>query len=251
MIYETPRFLPGGDSALFIELGDAIDPELNRRVRRMHLAIEEAGLTGVVEVVPAYCSLLVYYEPRRTNREDLVAALDLLSRTAEEREFPQPMITEVPTAYGGEHGQDLDFVARHNGLSAEEVVHLHAGRDYLIYMLGFIPGFPYLGGMSPRISTPRLATPRAKIPTGSVGIAGNQTGIYPEESPGGWRLIGRTPLKLFHPDNKPPALLQMGDYVRFLPITESEFRLIGEQLERGTHRLKQYPVTRRANNEGD
>ena len=251
MIYESPRFLPGGDSALFVELGDAIDPELNRHVRRMHLAIEEAGLTGVVEAVPAYCSLLIYYEPRRTSPEDLVASLDRLSRRVEEREFPQPMITEVPTVYGGDYGQDLDFVAGYSGLSAEEVVHLHAGRDYLIYMLGFIPGFPYLGGMSPRISTPRLATPRAKIPTGSVGIAGNQTGIYPEESPGGWRLIGRTPLKLFHPDNKPPALLQMGDYVRFLPITESEFRLIGEQLERGTHRLKQYPVTRRANNEGD
>lgn len=246
MIYETPRFLPGGDSALFVELGDGIDPELNRRVRQMHLAIEEARLTGVVEVVPAYCSLLVYYEPHRTSPEDLVAALDLLSRMAEEREYPQPMITEVPTAYGGEHGQDLEFVAGHSGLSTQEVVHLHAGRDYLIYMLGFTPGFPYLGGMSPRISTPRLATPRAKIPAGSVGIAGNQTGIYPEESPGGWRLIGRTPLQLFHPDNNPPALLQMGDYIRFVPITESEFRLIVEQLERGTYRLRQYAFTRGA-----
>jgi len=250
MIYERPRFLPGGDSALFIEFGDAIDPELNRRVRQMHLAIEEAGLTGVTEAVPTYRSLLVYYEPRQISPEGLIAELDLLSRRIDQWEFPQPRITEIPTVYGGEFGRDLEFVAGHSGLSADEVIHLHSGRDYLIYMLGFIPGFPYLGGMSTRISTPRLATPRATIPTGSVGIAGNQTGIYPAESPGGWRLIGRTPLELFNPGLKPPALLQMGDYVRFVPITAAEFTRTREQLAHGAYRLKQYPFTGKAKNDG-
>ncbi len=250
MIYDRPKFLPGGDSALFVEFGDTIDAELNRRVRELHLAIQEAGHPGVVESVPSYRSLLVYYEPRLVCAEHLMAELDRLARKAEESEFPRPMVIEIPTKYGGEHGQDLGFVARHNGLSLEEVIHLHSERDYLVYMLGFVPGFPYLGGISPRIRTPRLATPRARIPAGSVGIAGSQTGIYPADSPGGWRIIGRTPLELFDPAREPPALLQPGNYVRFTPTSEKEFISIREQIKQTTYRLKRHPFTGEARDEG-
>jgi len=148
-------------------------------------------------------------------------------------------VTEVPTIYGNEYGPDLEFVAKHNGLTPEEVVQIHAGTAYLIYMLGFMPGFVYLGGMSPKIATPRLETPRIKIPGGSVGIAGSQTGIYPAESPGGWQLIGRTPLKLFDPYRQPPALLQAGNYVTFVSITPQEFARIKGEVEQGTCVVKE------------
>jgi inhibitor of KinA len=235
MIYEKPRFLPGGDMAFSIELGDAIDPELNRRVRWLMLTIQEAKLPELVEMVPTYRSLLVYYDPRRISPEKLRAKLAILAEKTEAGKLPEPKVTEIPTTYGDEYGRDLAFVAEYNGLSPEEVIRLHAGRAYLIYMLGFA----YLGGVSPRIGTPRLPTPRAKILAGSVGITGNQTGIYPTESPGGWRLIGRTPIELFHPEKEPPALLQMGNYVKFVPITAEEFNRISEEVARGTYRVKE------------
>jgi len=238
MIYERARFLPGGDGALYVEFGNAIDPELNRRVRQLQLAIQKAGPPWLVETVPTYRSLLVYYRPLRASPSEVRSQLEALACDAESGRVPQPAVTDIPVAYGGEYGPDLGFVARHNGLSRDEVVRLHSDRAYLIYMLGFIPGFAYLGGMCSRLATPRLATPRAKIPAGSVGIAGDQTGIYPTESPGGWRLIGRTPLQLFHPLKEPPALLRMGDYVRFVPVTAQEFTDIQEQVEQGTYLAK-------------
>jgi inhibitor of KinA len=243
MTCERPRFLPGGDSALFVEFGDTIDPETNRRVRCFLLAVDGARIPGVIETVPAYRSLLVYYEPRRLDPWDLRAKLELLAEKTEEGDFPEPAVTEIPTVYGGEYGPDLDFVAEHNGLSPDEVISIHSGKAYLIYMLGFMPGFAYLGGLSSRIGTPRLATPREKIPAGSVGIAGKQTGIYPTDSPGGWQLIGMTPLKLFCPDREPPALLRMGDYVRFVPVAAAQFSLIRGSIEQGTYRVREAPFT--------
>ncbi len=243
MMYERPRFLPGGDRALFIELGDTIDPELNRRVRRLLLTIQEAALPGLVEVVPAYRSLLVYYEPRQIRRRELRARLDDLIHESLTAELARPKVTEIPVAYGGEYGPDLGAVADHNQLSPEEVVRLHTGATYLIYMMGFIPGFAYLGGMSPRIATPRLPTPRTAIPAGSVGIAGSQTGIYPAESPAGWQVIGRTPVELFLPRRQPPALLQMGDYVRFVPVSDEEFHVIKKKVGQGTYKMEETPVT--------
>ena len=226
MIYEEPRFLSGGDKAIVVEFGDAIAPELNRRVRNLMLIVQDKKISGVIETVPTYRSLLVYFDPRQISAKKLRETLYSLTQPSAESGLPKPKLIEIPTAYGGEYGPDLEFVAAYNGLSVPEVVEIHIGTPYLIYMIGFVPGFPYLGGMSPRIVTPRLETPRAKITAGSVGIAGNQTGIYPVESPGGWRLIGRTPLKLFDPSREPLALFQAGDYLTFVIITPEEFSSI-------------------------
>jgi len=239
VIYEEPRFLTGGDKAIFVEFGDAIDPELNHRVRDLMLAIQKAKIPGVIETVPTYRSLLVYYEPLQVSPRKLRETLYVLAHQLEKPEFSKPKIIEIPTVYGGEYGTDLELVAKHNSLSIQQVVEIHSGTPYLIYMLGFVPGFPYLGGMSPRIATPRLETPRTKIPAGSVGIAENQTGIYPAESPGGWQLIGRTPLKFFDPNREPPALLQAGNYLTFVSIGPEEFTRIKEEVEGETYLVKE------------
>ena len=215
------RFKPAGDSALVIIFGDRIDEKINKKVHAVANAIEKASPDWLVEVVPTYTSVYVYYDPLKLSYRNILDAIKpfLLVEPKEER----PRIVEIPTAYGGEFGPDIEFVAKHNGLTVEEVIEIHSKPLYRVYMLGFTPGFAYLGGMDERIATPRLEKPRLKVPAGSVGIAGKQTGIYPIESPGGWRLIGRTPLRLFTPEKDPPTLLQPGDYVRFVPISEEEF----------------------------
>ena len=215
------RFKPAGDSALVIIFGDRIDEKINKKVHAVANAIEKASPDWLVEVVPTYTSVYVYYDPLKLSYRNILDAIKpfLSVEPKEER----PRIVEIPTAYGGEFGPDIEFVAKHNGLTVEEVIEIHSKPLYRVYMLGFTPGFAYLGGMDERIATPRLEKPRLKVPAGSVGIAGKQTGIYPIESPGGWRLIGRTPLRLFTPEKDPPTLLQPGDYVRFVPISEEEF----------------------------
>ncbi len=242
MIYEEPRFLSGGDRAIFIELGDSIDPDVNQRVRNLQFAIEKAGIPGVVESVPAYRSLLVYFEPLHISAPEFREAIGDLLQSLTSSELPRRRLIEIPVTYGGEYGPDLELVASHNNLSAAEVVRIHSSARYLIYMIGFMPGFPYLGGMSPDIATPRKTTPRLKIPAGSVGIAGNQTGIYPAESPGGWQIIGRTPLELFHPTREPPSILQAGDYLTFVGVTPEEFDTIKEAVKSGTYRLREKSI---------
>lgn len=243
MIYDQPRFLPGGDEALFVEFGDEISPKLNRRIRNLKLAIEKQGIPGVIETVPAYRSLLIYFEPWQVHPKELREILFRLSQQPLESELSKPRLIEIPTVYGSEYGPDLEFVASHNKLSVNEVIQIHTGTPYLIYMIGFLPGFPYLGGMSAKIAAPRLDTPRTRIPAGSVGIAGTQTGIYPAESPGGWRLIGRTPLKVFDPTRQPPALFQAGDYLKFVSVTPYEFIQIGEAVVRETYAVKESPMS--------
>ncbi len=229
-----PRILLAGDAALVVEFGDRVDPALNREVRELWRAMERAAIPGVLELVPTYRSLLVCFDPLVAEVESLRGRLIEIDRHKGELDLGATRVIAVPTTYGGEFGPDLPFVARHNGLTEAAVVEIHAGTDYLVYMIGFSPGFPYLGGMSPRIATPRLATPRAVIPAGSVGIAQQQTGIYPVESPGGWQLIGRTPLRLFDASRQPPTLFEAGDSIRFVPVSAQEYLEIESQVRDGS-----------------
>jgi len=215
-----------GDQGLTVELGDAIDAEVNTRVHLLAVAVKRALAAEIAEVVPTYRSLLVLFDPVRTKRAHLVARIEsLLSELPGEASQREPgRLIEIPVCYGGELGPDLEFVARHNGLTPDEVIAIHGSTDYRVFMLGFTPGFPYLGGMSRRIAAPRLDQPRGRIPAGTVGIAGEQTGIYPIESPGGWQLIGRTPLRLFDAAAPAPFLVAAGDTLRFRAIPMDEFQ---------------------------
>ena len=221
---QAPRFLPAGDSAAVMELGTAIDPAINAAVHRWTAAIErareEGAADGVAEVVPAYASLTIHYDPRLTDFAALRSAVLSLAPNAggEGGEDSQVgRLVELPTQYGGADGPDLPYVAQNAGMSEAEVVEIHSSADYLVYAMGFSPGFPYLGGLDPRLAAPRLPSPRTLIPAGSVGIAETQTGVYPVASPGGWRLIGRTRTPLFDPTANPPATIAPGDRVRFVP----------------------------------
>jgi inhibitor of KinA len=217
------RFLDGGESCLVVELGDAIDLALNRQVRALSLALEQARVKGVLEAVPTYRSLAIYYDPLTIDRDALKAQVLSLYSSLKDVGDQTPRVVEIPTVYGGEYGPDLEFVARHNGLSQDEVVRLHSEPLYHVYMLGFMAGFPYLGDLAERLAVPRLSTPRLTVPAGSVGIGGRQTGIYSVESPGGWRIIGRTPLRLFDPSAEAPTVILPGDKVRFVRIEPHEY----------------------------
>ncbi|MCH7625463.1 MAG: 5-oxoprolinase subunit PxpB [Chloroflexi bacterium] len=221
-MYDKPLFLPAGDQAVVVELGDDISPETNRRVRDLTVAVDAAAIAGVYDLMPTYRSLLIYFDPLATSYSGLRQKLETIEKNLNEASLERPHVVRIPTLYGGEHGPDLEFVAQNAGISTDEVVDIHSGADYLIYMMGFSPGFPYLGGLSEKLHTPRLETPRTEIPAGSVGIAESQTGVYPVASPGGWRLIGRTPVKMFDQEKEPPSLLAAGDYIRFVPLADEE-----------------------------
>lgn len=237
-MYKSARYLWVGDSAILVEFGDDVCEETNTRVRSFALAVRQRGLTGITEVVPTYRSVLVYYDPLGVAPELLTASLEELEHSLDALVLPRPRLVFVPTVYGGSCGPDLPFVARHNDLTEEEVVRIHSSADYRVYMIGFTPGFPYLGGMSTRIATPRLESPRKLIPAGSVGIGGSQTGIYSVEAPGGWRLIGRTPLRLFDPARENGSLLRAGDHVRFEAVPEEEFAEIRRGVEQGSYTVR-------------
>ena len=237
-MYEAPKFLAAGDRAIVIELGDEISIECNRRVHSLHRALARENLPEVVDLIPTYRSILVEYDASQVSYSDMRARLADIRGSATEVEEDSTTVVHLPVLYGGEHGPDLEFVAQNAGMDIEEVIDLHSGTDYPVYMMGFTPGFPYLGGMSERIATPRLSTPRGVIPAGSVGIAEAQTGVYPIQSPGGWRLIGRTPLRLFDVARTPPSLIDAGDCVRFVPLSgEDEFRHIEEQVALGEYQV--------------
>lgn len=223
------RFRVSGDRALIAAYGEGIDPAVNERVRRIAALIEANTHPAIEAVVPSYCTLAVHYDPDRIDAAGLIDLLHALGDQAGEALVPPAATIDVPICYGGDFGPDLDVVARHNNLDPEEVVRRHSEADYRIYAIGFAPGFCYLGGLDPRLHTPRLATPRLQVPAGSVGIASGQTGIYPLTSPGGWQLIGRTPLRLFDPGREPPIPYRPGDSIRFRPISVATFaQLAGE-----------------------
>lgn len=234
------RYLVSGDCAVCVEFGNEISPEINRKIRAFKIAVEKEHIDGIVETIPTYRSLLVVYKPEVIRFGELTAKFDAVMDSMDNIQIPPPTVIEIPVLYGGEMGPDLENVASHNGKTPEEVIRIHTSEEYLIYMLGFIAGFPYLGGMSEEIATPRLKSPRVKIEGGSVGIAGEQTGIYPVASPGGWQLIGRTPLKLYDADREKPVLLEAGQYIRFRAVTEEEYRRIEKQVNDNTYQYVVY-----------
>ena len=233
----TPRFLLNGDTAVSAVFGDRISEEVNRTIRAFQLLLTERKIPGIVETVPTYCSLMIHYDPDCISCDRLLGTLKELAASVDTAALPPSEVLEIPVLYGGEMGPDLAHVAENAGISEEEVVKRHSAPEYLIYMLGFTPGFTYLGGLDPSIETPRLKTPRVSIPAGSVGIAGKQTGIYPIASPGGWQLIGRTPVRMYDPLRETPILPRAGQYIHFFPITEEEYRKIEAEIEAGSYRL--------------
>ncbi len=227
------RYIPSGDSAFIIKTGDEISVELNQAVRKLLIRIDQENINGVTDFIPSYNELMICYDPSVIGFRKLLDTLHSVEADIENIQLPESLIIEVPVLYGSDTGPDLKEVAEFNKISVEEVIRIHCTPDYQVYMLGFTPGFCYLGGMDERIATPRKSTPRLKIPAGAVGIAEKQTGIYPIESPGGWQLIGLTPLKLFDPQRNPEFLFNPGDRIRFCQVTADEFSLISSEISRG------------------
>ena len=218
--------VPAGDKALAIKVGDTISPEINLAVRNLSVILENQQIPAVLDIVPTYCSILINYDPLISSLDELAIKIKDLGKNINDSTVGSPRTIEIPTVYGGIYGPELGYVAQFNGLTELQVIDIHSGTDYLVYAMGFTPGFTYLGGLSDKIVTPRLQTPRTEIPAGSVGIAEQQTGIYPIESPGGWQLIGRTPVNLFDPTKSPPVIVEPGDYIRFVPISSEEYERI-------------------------
>lgn len=222
------EYIPSGDSAFLVKFGNEISEDINRQLRVYFIALSEKNIEGIIECVPSYTDLMVLYNPLVIQYKDLLKELKAVSENISDIEIPEARTVEIPVFYGGQYSEDMEAVKAHTGLSEKEIVQKHSENSYLVYMLGFTPGFCYLGGMDKSIATPRKEVPSQKILAGSVGIAAEQTGIYPIESPGGWQIIGRTPYKLFDPNRKPEFLLQAGDYLKFYPISEEEYHKLNE-----------------------
>jgi KipI family sensor histidine kinase inhibitor len=230
--FPRPRYLPAGDCGILVVFGEGIDESLNKKVRAFDRTLQHENLPGIQETVPAYCSLLIVYDPATISYQALRNGLEGLEASISVEGMAPSRLVEIPVVYGGDFGPDIRTVAEHHGLGEDDVIRLHSSARYLVYMTGFTPGFPYLGGMPLEIATPRLEQPRLRVPAGSVGIAGRQTGVYPLESPGGWRIIGRTPLRLFDPQKPDPVRLHAGDNVQFKPVNATEFDAIRQGEEK-------------------
>lgn len=217
------RFSPLGDQAIIIEAGNEISEEVQQRIREAAALLEIHPPSWLVETVPAFTTIAVFYNPLAILYSEAKAALEVLLQQAGGVSASPPHTVEIPVCYGGVFGPDLEFVAAHNGLSQEEVIAIHSAAEYAVSIIGFAPGFPFISGMPQKIAAPRKENPRLRIPERSVGIAGIQTGVYPIETPGGWQLIGRTPLRLFRPEQEIPSLLKAGDKIRFRRISEQEY----------------------------
>lgn len=231
------RILYAGEQGIVIEFGNKICADVNARVHNLAKILVDTMGSNIVEVVPTYRSLLIYFDPMQIQRKQLVKHIEdvIVSEKSGQVAIMQGKIVYIPVCYNEEFGPDLQFVAQYNGLTVDEVVTIHTSSPYLVYMLGFTPGFPYLGGMSERIATPRLEKPRTRIVAGSVGIAGSQTGFYPIDSPGGWRLIGRTPVKAFQPEAVKPFLFDAGVYLQFQAVTRQEYDEIESEVIAGRY----------------
>ena len=211
-----------GDRSLLVEVGEEINPAVNRSVQKLFAGMDLKRLKGVQDLVPGYRSLMVTYDPLRVSVDEIKAGILDIWSDPDRYQLPEPRTVKIPVVYGGDYGPDLKSVARYHKITPEEVIGFHTLPTYRVYMIGFTPGYPYLGEVPDAIATPRRETPRTLVPRGSVGIAQKQSGIYPVDSPGGWQIIGWTPVKLFDPQAQPPSLLGMGDQVQFHVITAQE-----------------------------
>lgn len=218
------NYFQSGDSALIISFGQGISEDINKRVYHALAAIQGSKIEGILDLVPSYRSLMVLYNPLCYSYSSLIEKLEFAIQQVPVENQDLQKIIEIPVLYGGQMGPDLESLASYHGLSTKEVISLHSEPLYRVYMLGFQPGFPYLGGMPSKLSTPRLSSPRQCVPKGSVGIAGNQTGIYPTESPGGWHIIGRTPVELVDWLHEKLTLIEPGEFIRFMPIDEAGYK---------------------------
>ncbi|MBR2121868.1 MAG: 5-oxoprolinase subunit PxpB [Lachnospiraceae bacterium] len=234
---EDVKILTEGDTSILIAFKQEISPEVNAKIAATVKLIRQQQTPGIVDVIPTYASLLINYNPQVISYGQLKRRLTALLKMDLDTESSARRVFEIPVCYGGEYGPDLHTIAEHAGLSEEEVIRIHSSTEYLIYMLGFLPGFCYLGGLDERIHTPRLANPRKAIPAGSVGIGGSQTGIYPMESPGGWQLMGKTPVRTYDPDREVPILVYAGEYIHFYPVDEDEFNRIKAAVDDGTYEV--------------
>jgi len=228
---ESILYYPLGDSAFVIELGQHISETIHHKIIAIGNFLDEYSFDGFIEYVPAFTTVTVFYDPLITDYKTVEGLLkEMVQELNEQVDDVDAETITIPVLYGGPQGPDLTFVAKHTGFSETEIINIHTETEYMVHMIGFAPGFPYLGGMNEKIACPRKEMPAAKIAAGSVGIAGIQTGIYPIETPGGWQIIGQTPLKLFDVNKNPPALIKAGNKLRFISITEDEFDdLIEEQ----------------------
>ena len=217
---------PCGDAALMIRFEQRIGPDILKAVSELDSRINDAQIPGILDRIPAYASLMVCYDPAVISYKSLKERIEALHDVQKEEESSAQRRIEIPVLYGRPFPEDLAHVAEHAGLSEEEVIRIHTANEYPVYMIGFLPGFPYLGNLDERIHTPRRKAPRTEIPAGAVGIGGAQTGVYPVVSPGGWHILGLTPVKLYDPDAEAPVLLRSGDLIRFRPISEEEFKQI-------------------------
>jgi KipI family sensor histidine kinase inhibitor len=217
------RFKLSSDQSLLVYFGHEITLQANENVRRLLRLLELEPVAGIHNLHPAYCSLLVKFDVLKLQHDELEAILKEYLDRLEEVSLPEPRQLEIPVCYGGEYGPDLSDVAAMHGITPAQTIELHTSTTYLVYFLGFVPGFAYLGQLPKALVTPRLATPRKRVPAGSVGIAGDQTGVYPFATPGGWRLLGRTPMAMFRTDRDGFSLLSIGDRVRFIAVSRERF----------------------------
>jgi KipI family sensor histidine kinase inhibitor len=238
-----PRITPCGESALVVEFALAISAAVNDRVHALAKNLAEDPIPGLEETVPAYSSLLVYFDLRRTRFGKLRGLLRRRIAQCGGGNAPARTLFFIPVCYGGEFAEDLGEVASHTGLCPGEIIRRHTAPRYRIFMLGFLPGFPYLGGLDPRLETPRRKTPRTVVPRGAVGIGGSQTGIYPLASPGGWQLIGRTPVRPYDSRREEPVLYKTGDFIAFFPIDPAEYGEIEKQVEAGVYEVRREAYT--------